>query len=106
MDIKITRKVLIGKCGGVWCDHINSYLIHGRIVSDDEKYFKRFKFVANVNFSMDGWDEENQCDYTETEILESVIDGFLNLINGYDNCEDFYNLCNDSIVAWNHGCRV
>ena len=105
MEIKITRKQFLGKSGNCWSDYINYWLIHGRIYSDDGQYYKRFRFVAAVNFSCDGWDEETGEERQEAEILEDIIAGYLDAIRSYDNLEDFIALCNASIEDWNAYAR-
>ena len=95
MEIKITKKRLIGKCGNCWCDYANFYLIYGKIYSDDGKYFKRFKFVAEINFSADGWDEEGQRDYTEKEMLENTIFSYIDCIGSFENCSEFFEICHN-----------
>lgn len=101
MEIKITRKKKIGKSGNCWSDYIHYYLIHGRIISGDGKFYKPWKFVAEVNFSADGWDMENQRDIPEAEILENVIAGYLDTIRSFEDCQEFYDLCNETIRKWN-----
>lgn len=103
MEIKITRRQFLKAIGNEWCDHINFWLIHGRIYSDDGTRYRKFKFVAEVNFSCDGWDEENDRAYTESEILEDIIFSYVDTIHGYDDCKDFFDLCNASIDRWNDG---
>lgn len=101
MEIKITRKKKIGESGGAWSDYINYWLIHGRIISEDGKFYKPWKFVAEVNFSADGWDSENQRDIPEAEMLENTIASYLDAIRSFDDCQEFYDLCNETIKKWN-----
>lgn len=101
MEIKITRKQKLLEIGNSWCDYVNFWLIHGRIYSDDGKYYKRFKFIAEVNFSADGWNEEENRNYTEQELMENIIDSYLTHIDSFENCGYFYEMCNNSIERWN-----
>lgn len=105
MEIRITRRKMILSTGNSWSDYINYWLIHGRIYSDDGRYYKAFKFVALVNFSVDGWDEEEQRDRTEKEMLDDLEFCFLDVIRSFDDCGEFFDLCNQSIRQYNEGLR-
>ena len=105
MQIKITRRKRLLSVGNSWSDYINYWLINGQIVNDENTFFKRFKFVAAVNFSADGWDEEEQREKTEPEMLEEIEFCYLDLIRSFDDCAEFFDVCNQSIESYNDDMR-
>ena len=101
MEIKITRKQKLLHVGNCWCDYINYWLIHGRIINDDHTQYRKFKFVINVNFTADGYDPETGEDIPESEMMEDMIFSFTDNIKSFDDCMEFYEMCNESIMEYN-----
>lgn len=101
MEIKITRKQKLFNVGNEWCDYVNYWLINGRIYNDDHTMYRKFKFVADCNFSCDGYDPKTGEIRTESELLEDLIFSYTDTIRSFDNCTDFYDLCNQSIMSFN-----
>lgn len=101
MEIKITRKQKLLHVGNSWCDYINYWLIHGRIINDDHTQYRKFKFVVDVNMTCDGYDPETGEDIPESELLEDMIFSFTDNIKSFDDCMEFYDICNESIRKYN-----
>ena len=113
MEIKITRRELLR--------HDNNemvtnwfYLVHGRLVNDDDTKYKRFKFVVWID-GQDLWfydgdgTTDNEEDWSFVPLDEYLnyyaIPSFTDCINSYDDCDYFYEICNDSIRNWNEKWR-
>ena len=107
MEIKITRRELLR--------HDNNemvtnwfYLVHGRLYNDDETMYKKFKFVVWIDGD-DLWFDDDDEGWSYVPLDEYLnyycIPSFTDLIRGYDDCDDFYDACYDSIISWNERWR-
>ena len=114
MKIKITRRELLR--------HDNNemvtnwfYLVHGRLHNDDDTRYRKFKFVVWIDgedlWFYDGDDdstnEEEKWSYVPVDeyLNYYCIPSFTDLIRSYDDCNEFYDACIDSINNWNEKWR-
>ena len=102
MVIKITRRQLICEVHNNTVGNQYHYLVHGKIYNEDYSKLKRFKFIV----WFDGYDllEFFDGDYTPDRILEYVdcaIESYTSMIIDFDNCNAFYEACNNSIEHYN-----
>ena len=114
-EVKITKRQLLR--------HDNNemvtnwfYLVHGRIYNDEDTMYKRFRFVVWID-GEDLWfydgenttntdDEENWSFVPLDEYLNYyAIPSFTDYIKDFDDCDEFYEVCNDSIRNWNEKWR-
>lgn len=102
MTIKITKKQKLLEVNNCYA-HNFYYLIHGQIISDDKKYMKRFKFVLFFDvFDLCEYIEKDR--YTKADLqyfIDDMIPSYTDLINSFDDCADFYDLCNETIIKYN-----
>lgn len=83
------------------------YLQYGRIYNADKSQFRRFKFVLWFDifdvmeyFEKDAVSKQN-IDEFANEIAWSTIETFQNGIKSFDNCQVFYDMCNETIENYN-----
>lgn len=102
MEIKITKRTLIDRRANSM-ENNWYYLIQGRIYNDTCTKFKRFKFVVFFD-GEDLWDYFGK-DYISNEdikeYLNACIEGYTVLIGGYDDTDNFYNVCRETIDKFN-----
>lgn len=105
MEIKITKKEKLQEINNdkVWNFY---YLIHGKIINDDNTRYRKFKFVLWFDafdiqeyFEQDFFTKENIKEY-----INVLIDGYIERIKGYDDVKDFYNACSYTIERYNKIC--
>lgn len=106
MNIKITKRTLLKEINN---DMVHSfyYLINGRIQNEDKTKYRRFKFIVWFDV-MDIQEYFEKDSYTQTDIreyLDIVIECHTATIKSYDDCKEFYNLCNETIENWNEKAR-
>ena len=104
MDIKInkTEKLLEVNNDMV---HNFYFLIKGRMYNDSKTESKKFKFVIWFDvfevleyFESDSYSESDLYDF-----LNDLTANELSLIKSYNDCQDFYNRCHQSIDKFNEG---
>ena len=99
MNIKITRRKKLYEVNN---DMVHNwyYLINGRIYNDDNTMYRTFKFVEWFDvFDVQEYFEEDKINVKE--YLEECISCRLGYINNFDDCQAFYDMCNDTINNWN-----
>lgn len=103
MEIKITKRQKLLSVRNEWVAG-DWYLVHGRVISDDRKYFYRFKFVLHIDLACDLWDGENDIPYDEA--LNDMIWSFCDMAgDDFSNgkrIREFIRVCNDTIIRWNN----
>ena len=92
MRTEINRKELLRQDGYNWI-----YLIHGKIYNESGQKFRTFRFVIWIDIS----DIEKNINELFNNKLNSYINKALSLIINYDEVDNFYNYCNNSINKWN-----
>ena len=87
------------------------YLQHGRIYNADHTRFRKFKFVEWFDifdvmeyFEKDVVSKQEIAEFAN-EIAWSTSETFKNGIKSYDDCKEFYELCNKTINDYNGVCR-
>ena len=82
------------------------YLIHGRIINDEKTRYKKFKFVLFFDafdiqeyFEQEYYTKDNIKDY-----INALIDGYIGIIQDYNNTRDFFITCNQTIERYNKIC--
>lgn len=102
MEIKITKKNKLLEQNNEMC-HNYYYLINGKILNDEKKRYRPFKFVLSFDvfeiqeyFEQDYYTKENLRDY-----INMLCDYYLQFIKSYDDCKEFYEMCNESINSYN-----
>ena len=102
MEIKITKRTLLKEVNNEMC-HNWYWLIQGRIINDAGTRYRKFKFVEWFDvFDVQDYFEDGT--YNKKRVLEYLnecIWSRVDLIRGYDNCEEFYLMCNETIENWN-----
>ena len=83
------------------------YLQYGRIYNKDKTEFRRFKFVewADINDICDYLDKDFVTD-KDIRFVMSIYawencDSQEGLIKSFDNCQAFYDWCNETIERYN-----
>lgn len=102
MEIKITKRTKLLEQNNEMC-HNYYYLINGKILNDEKKRYRPFKFV--LFFDCFDIQEYYEKDYYTNDDLRNYIDelcfGFTQYIKSYDDCKEFYEMCNESINSYN-----
>ena len=109
-SVELTKMKKLLEVNNSMC-HNYYYVQYGRIYNKDRTQFRRFKFVE--------WsDLESICDYYEKDLVtneeirwcmgeyawatcDSKVDY---LIKSFDDCQDFYDWCNETIKNYNKYC--
>lgn len=104
VELTIKRKML--EVNNSMC-HNYYYLQHGRIYNSDKTRMRKFKFV----FWFDIFDV---MEYFEKDLISkkdisefanntswTIIESYKNKIKSYDDCQEFFNWCNETIKNYN-----
>lgn len=110
VDWRITKRTKLLEINNDMC-HNYYYLINGRINNADRSAYRKFKFVIWFDiFDVDEFFNHVEDDVwldrpiTDEDILEYVdecICCYTDMIYSYEDCNDFYKMCNDSILRYN-----
>lgn len=102
MKIKITKRNKLHEVNNEKCWNFY-FLVCGRIISDDKKLYRRFKFVVWFDaFDVQEYAEKDYFTNRDVyEYLDTCIDGYLDYVKGFDDCKEFYNVCNNTIHEYN-----
>ncbi len=102
-EIKITKKTKLKEINNCMC-HNFYYLIYGRLYNQNKTKYKKFKFVLFFDafdvqeyYEKDFYTKEDLKDFVEEKIFFS----FTQYIDSYENCNYFYEICNESIKNYN-----
>lgn len=102
MEIKITKKTKLLEQNNDKA-HNFYYLINGKILNDEKTRYRPFKFV--LFFDAFEIQEYYEQDYYSKEDLKNFIDelcfSYTQHIKSYDDCKEFFEICNDSINSYN-----
>ena len=105
MEIKITKKEKLQEINNSMV-HNYYYLVHGRIINDENTRYKKFKFVLFFDaFDIQEYFEKDF--YTKDDIkiyIDALIDGYISIIPDYNKTTGFFQICNDTIERYNKIC--
>lgn len=108
MEIKITKRTLLKEVNNDMC-HNWYYYVQGRIYNDTKTRYRKFAFIVwfDVFDMMDSLDIDAYTKQDIRQYVEKCIFCFTDTIKSYDDCKDFYKLCEESIDHWNNTfCRA
>ena len=104
MEIKINKTEKLLEVNNTMV-HNFYFLIKGRMYNNSKTESKKFKFVIWFDvFELLEYFESDS--YSESDIYDFLNDltaNELSLIKSYDDCQDFYNKCHQSIDKFNEG---
>lgn len=99
MEIKITKRTLLEEQNNEMT-HNWTYLVQGRIINDTKTRYRKFKLI--INFDVFEYQEYREdSDLTIRDYLDELIGSYCDYINSYDDCDEFYRICNNSIIDYN-----
>lgn len=101
-SVKVTKRQLLRRRQN---DMENNwyYLIHGRIYNADKTRYRKYRFVVMFDGD-DLWEYYRKDNISEREISEYVdemIFSFTQYIKGYNDVQEFVEICNQSIRRYN-----
>ena len=106
-SIEITKSKKLLEVNNSMC-HNFYFLYYGRIYNKDKTRMRKFKFVewADINDICDYLDKEYVTDkdirYVMSEYAWNTCDDkAARLINSFDDCQEFYDWCNETIKKYN-----
>ena len=104
--IELTTHKKILEVNNSMC-HNYYYVQYGRIYNAEHKRYRKFKFVEWFDI-FDVMEYFEKDSVTQQEIAEfanetawSMCEMFANSIKSYDDCKEFYELCNKTINDYN-----
>ena len=105
MTTEITRKEKLLSVRNSW-QAADWWLVHGRLYNAERTAFYRFKFVLQVDLSVDLWDEEAEEEIPYKKALEEMAWAFCDYMwnVSYDDkrkIKAFIDECNSTIERWN-----
>ena len=107
-SVELTKKEKILEVNNSMC-HNYYYYQHGRIYNADKTKFRRFGFVlwfdifdVTEYFEKESVTQKEINDYTNIISWETVCT-YEGLIKSFDDCSQFYNMCNETIKEYNRG---
>lgn len=111
VDFRITKRSKLLEINNDMC-HNYYYLINGRINNNDRSAYRKFKFIVwfdifdvdeffNYDDEHDEWLDRPVTKDDIEQYVDECICCFTDMINSYDDCDYFYEMCNDSIKRYN-----
>jgi len=104
--VELTTKRKILEVNNSMC-HNYYYLQHGRIYNSNKSRMRRFKFVFWFDifdvmeyFEKDSITQKDLSEYAN-EIAWNTIESCKNNIKSYNDCQKFYDWCNETINNFN-----
>lgn len=99
-SIKITKKTLIKK--GMF--NYKFFLINGRIYNLLKTHYKRFRCIISFdeNDLYDYFEKERITLNEKQEFMQELICVNTFLINAYDDTDEFYASCRESLINFNN----
>lgn len=100
-EIKITKRSLLHEICNEKC-HNWYYFIRGRIYDEQKTCYRKFAFIVFFDV-FDVLEELDSDTYTKADIkdyLNELIDS-MPYPDDFDNCQDFFNICNETIDNYN-----
>lgn len=106
MEIKITKRKQIYEIKNDMCWNFY-WLYNGRIISDDGKCFRRFKFVVSFDIFdvMEFYDEDMNTPVSKSDMknyADELAFSMTSYIKSFDDYQDFYDICKNSIEKYNN----
>ena len=103
MEFKITKRTLLREVNNDMC-HNWYWLVQGQIINDEGTRYRKFKFVEWFDvFDVQEWAEDGTHSKKNVrEYLDECISARLALVNGYNDCRYFYEVCNQTIERYNN----
>lgn len=107
--IELTTHKKIGEVNNSMC-HNYYYVQHGRIYNAEHKRYRKFKFVVWFDiFDVQEWADKDfvtNKDVAEcaSEFAWGCVESNSDLIKSYDDCQAFYDWCNQTIKDYNRLC--
>lgn len=103
MEPKITKRTLLREINNEMC-HNYYYLVNGKMYNDTHTKYKHFKFVVFFDiYDVYEWYEDKQA-FTKADIreyLDVLIGSYLDYIKSFDDCDEFYAVCSQTIKDYN-----
>lgn len=108
MEIKITKRRLLWHQSNDMC--CNWYWeVRGRILNDTKTRYRKFGFVVHYDYDdVAEWFEpdNDECPAITDKMHREYLDElawaqFTDFIKSYDDCKEFYKLCQESIDRYN-----
>ena len=104
--VELTKRKKLLEVNNSMC-HNYYYLQYGRIYNSDKSRFRRFKFVFWFDifdvmeyFEKDSVTKRELAEYAN-EIGWNTCDSYKGLIKSFDDCQAFYDWCNETITNFN-----
>lgn len=104
--VELTKREKLLEVNNSMC-HNFYYLQYGRIYNADKTRMRRFKFVFWFDifdvmeyFEQDSVSKQEINEYAN-EIAWSTSETYQSGIKSFDNCQAFYDWCNETIVGYN-----
>lgn len=108
--VELTTHKKIHEVNNSMC-HNYYYVQYGRIYNAEHKRYRKFKFVVWFDI-FDAMEFHDKDAVTKEEIAECAseyawasCEGQTDLIKSFDNCQAFYDWCNETINNYNEICR-
>ena len=105
--VEITKSQKLLEVNNSMC-HNFYFLYYGRIYNKDKTRMRKFKFVewADINDICDYLDKEYVTDKDIRCVMSEYAwntcdDKAARLINSFDDCQEFYDWCNETIKKYN-----
>ena len=104
--VELTKRKKLLEVNNSMC-HNFYYLQYGRIYNKDKTRMRRFKFVEWFDifdvmeyFEKDFVTKQEIAEFA-SEIAWSMSETFKNGIKSYDDCQEFFDMCNKTIEDYN-----
>lgn len=108
--VELTTHKKICEVNNSMC-HNYYYVQYGRIYNAEHKRYRKFKFVVWFDI-FDAMEFHDKDAVTKEEIAEcaseyawAFCEGHTDLIKSFDDCQKFYDWCNETINNYNGVCR-
>ena len=104
--VELTKREKVLEVNNSMC-HNFYYLQYGRIYNAEHKRFRKFKFVLwfDIFDVMEYFEKDSVTKQEITEVANefawSTCEASKDLIKSYDDCQAFYDWCNETINDFN-----
>ena len=104
--VELTKREKLLEVNNDMC-HNFYYLQYGRIYNADKSQFRRFKFVLwfDIFDAMEYFEKDvvskQEIDEFANEVAWSMSETFQNGIVSFDDCQAFFDMCNETIEDYN-----
>jgi hypothetical protein len=102
METIITKQVKLYEVNNDKC-HNYYYGFYGRIINTDKTRYKKFRFVVSFDIFdvLEYYEKELVSNREKRMYAKELAYSMLDAIQDYDNCKEFYRLCNETIDNYN-----